>query len=437
MRLLSLGILLLASATASADEALRRGPVVRAVEKTGPAVVNISTERIIVRRDPFFDPLFEEFFGRISPPERRVKTTSLGSGVLIDPEGYLLTNEHVIRKASQIHVTLADGTACEAALIAADRGADLALCKVSGPKALPCVSLDTATGLLIGETAIALGNPFGLENTVTVGVVSAKNRALMSDGRVAYRDLIQTDASINPGNSGGPLLNLDGELIGVNTAIYSQAEGIGFAIPVSRVRAVLRDLMDPRRQGGWTGLVLDVEAGARLAVTAVDPGSPADRAGVKPGDAVHAIAGREAPGFFGCLRILSRVRPGQSLPLGVQRNGLAQALVLKIAPPPRPTAERLLRERLGLAVQSLTPELAAGLDLEVDRGCAVTEVLPAGPAARAGIEPGDVILRLGRQAVQSPAGLGAALEGLAPGEETALQVVRGNRIYAATVTLGP
>ncbi len=429
------------TASVSADEALRRTPVVRAVEKAGPAVVNISTERIVVQtlRDPFVDPSFEEFFGRIQPQQRKVRTSSLGSGVLIDPEGYVLTNEHVIRKASQIHVTLADGTACEAALVASDRAADLALCKIAAPHPLPFVSLDACPALMIGESAIALGNPFGLENSVTVGVISAKDRALASEGRVAYADLVQTDASINPGNSGGPLLNLDAELIGINTAIYSQAEGIGFAIPASRVRRVLGEMMGSLKdRKGWTGLGLDrVRRGdaARIEVASVEADSPAAQAGIRPGDEVLEISGQPAPGFFGCLKLLASVHAGQSLALGLRRDGKAVAVSLPVAEPPHPTPEALLRARLGLGVQASTPEVAERLGLGDARGCLVTAVVPSGPAARAGLEPGDLLLRVGRRPVPEPSALAEALEAFSAGEEIPVQVVRDGRIYAASIVV--
>ncbi len=438
-------ILLLASFAAGAlqaDEALRRTPVVRAVEKAGPAVVNISTERIVVHtlRDPFVDPYFEEFFGRIQPQQRKVKTTSLGSGVLIDPDGYLLTNEHVIRKASQIHVTLADGTACEAVLVASDHAADLALCKIETPRPLPFVSLDAWTELLIGEPAIALGNPFGLENSVTVGVVSAKNRSLLSEGRVAFSDLVQTDASINPGNSGGPLLNLDAELIGINTAIYSKAEGIGFAIPAARVRRALGGMLAGRKERpSWTGLAVDVarRGGAgRLEAALVEEGSPAARAGIRAGDEILSISGRRSPGFFHCLRELAMARPGQELTLELRRDGKDLAASFKASLPPHPTAERRLRERLGLSARAPTDEEAQRLGTGEGRGCLVTEVLPGGAAARAGLEAGDLLLRLGRRAVPGPEALLEALESFGAGEEVLVQVVRDGRIYAAALVPG-
>ncbi len=435
--LLAFGVLLLAAARA--DETSRRSPVVRAVERDGPAVVNISTERIVVQtlRDPFVDPFFEEFFGRVSPPARRVKTTSLGSGVLIDPDGYLVTNEHVTRKASRIHVTLADGTALEAELIAEDRAADLALCKVTAARPLPFVSLDAVADLMIGETVIALGNPFGLENSVTVGVVSAKNRSLMNEGRVAYRDLVQTDASINPGNSGGPLLNVDGELIGINAAVYSQAEGIGFAIPVSRVRRVLGEMLDPRRTGcGWLGLRVEAGRGSGLVVAEVEPEGPAAKAGIRTGDLVAALDGKERPAFFPYLKAMASRKPGETVTLGILREDTVLTVTLRAGIPPRPSAARLVRDRLGLSVQALTPGLAGRLELRITNGCIVTEVLPEGPAAAVGIETGDVLSRVGKTPVPDPEALGAALEGCEAGEEVALQVIRANQVYTTPIRLG-
>ena len=201
----------------------RETPVVLTVKKVGPAVVNISTERVMKERiNPFGDPFLDRFFGDFFNvfPERSFKQESLGSGVIIDPEGYILTNEHVILKTSQIHVTLADRREFEAKLIGADPKSDLAVIKIDAKETLPFVKMGTSDDLMIGETVIAIGNPFGLSHTVTTGVISALNRSVrIKDDRV-YKDFIQTDASINPGNSGGPLMNIQGDLIGINTAIY-------------------------------------------------------------------------------------------------------------------------------------------------------------------------------------------------------------------------
>jgi S1-C subfamily serine protease len=225
----------------------RRSAVVEAVERVSPAVVNVSTTQVIEQgsapfprfRDPFFDEFFRDF---IEPRPQRFTRTSLGSGVIVRPDGHILTNQHVVLRASRITVTLADGREFEASLVGSDADSDLAVLKVDSTDPLPSVEMGTAGDLMIGEMVIAIGNPFGLSHTVTTGVVSATGRSLRSDEQV-FQDLIQTDASINPGNSGGPLLNIRGAVIGVNTAIYQKAQGIGFAVPIDRARRVVDDLI--------------------------------------------------------------------------------------------------------------------------------------------------------------------------------------------------
>src|SRR5213596_2830361 len=296
-----------AAARGAESDPERRSLVVQAVEKAGPAVVNVSTEQVVERRgspfpfpeDPFFDQYFRDFFD-LRP--RRFTTTSLGSGVIVAPDGTILTNEHVILRASRIHVTLADEREFDAKLVGADSDSDVAVLRVQAGGELPHVTLGTSSDLMIGETVIAIGNPFGLSHTVTTGVVSAVGRSLHDEDRT-YTDFIQTDASINPGNSGGPLLNIKGELIGINTAIYGKAQGIGFAIPVDRARRVMKDLVsygEVRRV--WVGLVvqdltpqLAQHFGTRrgVVVAEIDPGSPAAGAGLARGDVITRVDGRE------------------------------------------------------------------------------------------------------------------------------------------------
>jgi S1-C subfamily serine protease len=232
------------------------------VERVAPAVVNISAEQITeqrispfggLSRDPFFDRFFEDF--NVPEFRRRVKSTSLGSGFLVDAQGHILTNAHVVANASKIRITLVDKRSFPADLVASDPDSDLAVLRVSAT-GLPQVAMGTSRDLMVGETVIALGNPFGLSNSVTTGVVSASRRSLRTGGR-EFRDFIQTDASINPGNSGGPLVNLDGEVIGVNTAIVQEAQGIGFAIPIDKARRILGDLLKfGRVTGAWVGVAV-------------------------------------------------------------------------------------------------------------------------------------------------------------------------------------
>src|SRR6266849_3797017 len=296
-----------AAARGAESDPARRSLVVQAVEKSSPAVVNVSTEQIVEqRRSPFpfpQDPFFEEFFRDfVDPRPRRFKTTSLGSGVIVAADGTIMTNVHVIERASRIHVTLIDQREFDATLVGADADADIAVVRVKAGGDLLHIPFGSSADLMIGETVIAIGNPFGLSHTVTTGVVSAVGRSLHEEDRT-YTDFIQTDASINPGNSGGPLLDIKGELIGINTAIYGKAQGIGFAIPVDRARRVMKDLVsygEVRR--AWVGLVvqdltpeLAQHFGVRrgVVVAEVEPGSPAAAAGVARGDAITRVDGRE------------------------------------------------------------------------------------------------------------------------------------------------
>src|SRR6266487_3040818 len=289
-----------AAARGAESDPARRSLVVEAVEKASPAVVNVSTEQIVEqRRSPFpfpQDPFFEEFFRDfVDPRPRRFKTTSLGSGVIVAADGTIMTNVHVIERASRIHVTLADQREFDATLVGADADADIAIVRVKAGGDLPHIPFGSAADLMIGETVIAIGNPFGLSHTVTTGVVSAVGRSLHDEDRT-YTDFIQTDASINPGNSGGPLID-------INTAIYGKAQGIGFAIPVDRARRVMKDLVSYGEvRHAWIGLVvqdltpeLAQHFGVRrgVVVAQVDPKSPAETAGVARGEAIVKVDGRD------------------------------------------------------------------------------------------------------------------------------------------------
>src|SRR5205823_12274865 len=250
-----------AAARGAESDPERRSLVVQAVEKASPAVVNVSTEQVVERRASPFpfpqDPFFEEFFRDfVDPRPRRFKTTSLGSGVIVAADGTIMTNVHVIERASRVRVTLNDQREFDATLVGADADADIAVLRVKAGGDLPHIPFGTSADLMIGETVIAIGNPFGLSHTVTTGVVSALNRSLNTDGRTYY-DFIQTDASINPGNSGGPLLNIKGELVGINTAIYGKAQGIGFAIPISRAKRIVQELISHGAvEAPWVGLAV-------------------------------------------------------------------------------------------------------------------------------------------------------------------------------------
>src|SRR5205809_804309 len=323
-----------AAARGAESDPERRSLVVQAVEKASPAVVNVSTEQVVERRASPFpfpqDPFFEEFFRDfVDPRPRRFKTTSLGSGVIVAADGTIMTNVHVIERASRVRVTLNDQREFDATLVGADADADIAVLRVKAGGDLPHIPFGTSADLMIGETVIAIGNPFGLSHTVTTGVVSAVGRSLRDEERT-YTDFIQTDASINPGNSGGPLLDIKGELIGINTAIYGKAQGIGFAIPVDRAQRVMKDLVSYGEvRHAWVGLVvqnltpdLAQHFGVRrgVVVAQVEPKSPAEAAGVQRGDRLLGLGGTPLRSVAELRRKMIELRSARSVLLSVGRG---------------------------------------------------------------------------------------------------------------------
>ena len=292
---------------ATAADGPRRDTVVRAVEKVMPAVVNIRTETVMEIHDPFAE-VFRDFWNPFHAQPRRDVRHSLGSGVIIDPEGYLLTNDHVVRRATRIQVRLSDGRELEAERVAYNQRADLALLKL---KAKPGTRFKTVTfarddDLLLGETVLALGNPFGLGGSVSRGILSSKaRRAPQANAALDVANWLQTDAAINPGNSGGPLVNLDGELIGINVAIHRQGQGLGFSIPIKRVNEALGEFFTPEYlRGLWLGARVRVD-GDRLRLAAVEPGSPAANAGLTTGDTVLEVNGKAVAGFVNWAKAIT------------------------------------------------------------------------------------------------------------------------------------
>jgi len=381
----------------------RRTPVVVAVERSRSAVVNVSAEELVrVRvRSPTSDMtqlLFEEFFGR--PRERRGYTvTSLGSGVIVSPDGYVLTNAHVVQRGSRFRVQLLDGRELGAQVVGIDPPTDLAVLRVESKEKLPFLAAGRSEDLMIGETVIAIGNPFGLSHTVTTGVVSALHRSVSGrDGSLF--DTIQTDASINPGNSGGPLVNILGQLVGVNSAILGDRNaGIGFAIPIDRAMRVAEDLI---RHGevreGWLGIsvadqprnsdVID-EARTRVIVAAVEPGSPASQAGVRKGDVVESV-GDQAVATAAEYRFRVRdVPPGGTARLQLSRGGSRYAASVRSVELSPERVESLVVERTGLQVAE-----------DRSQGCLVVRSVRRGsPAAEYGVQAGDWIVEVNFQKV--------------------------------------
>jgi serine protease Do len=408
-----------AAATPSARDgarAARRTPVVEVFEQARGAVVNVSTTEIVtVRGRSTFDGFFDDLFDMPSP-RRQLKREAVGSGFVIHPDGYIVTNAHVVARTTEQRAIFADGREYDAQIVAADPARDLAVLKVEAEGPLPTLHLGRSDDLMVGETVIAIGNPLGYQHTVTAGVVSAIDRSIQVAPELSFDGLIQTDASINPGNSGGPLLNVLGELIGVNTAIRGDAQNIGFAIPVDRLREILPALLDvERRYRLEAGLRVDSLEEPRVA--SVRPGSPADEAGLRPGDVLRMIDGRPVrEGIDFDIALIDR-RAGDVLELAVDRGGEPVRTALRLAARPAPDGLTLARTRLGLAVRDIGGDAQRAM-LEVE------SIEPNGPAWSAGIEEGDFLVALGRYHVRSADELGQLLEPLEERAVVPITIIR-------------
>lgn len=422
-------MLVLCAALPAWPAANRRTPVVIAVEKALPTVVNIGTEKQVKveHADPLqqfrgqmFDEFFRQFFQQQMQPEYRL-SHSLGSGVIIDPLGYILTNFHVIERASKIQVTLADGRAFPAAFLAGDPVNDIALIKIDTPTPLAAVEFAADDDTLLGETVITLGNPFGLGHSVTVGVLSAKDREARYGGKVLYKDILQTDAAVNPGSSGGPLLNLDGQLIGLNVAIYQEAQNIGFAVPIKRMRELLAQWLEPRLLKKATlGFAVGVPHG-KLVVTQVAPGRKLPRGAVAVGDEIVAVNRNPVATLLDYERALLPLRPTYYAPLGVVHGGVTNEVVAQLLALPKPDGAKLAQDRLGLDLKPFA-EIKGSATL-ARQGIAIAAVTVGGVAARAGLTPGLIVARINAQDVATLDDVGAVLDKVRSGEAVTLVVV--------------
>ncbi|MGD8228947.1 MAG: trypsin-like peptidase domain-containing protein [Desulfobacteraceae bacterium] len=441
--LLVLMILLIAHPGAVASQ--RRSPVVIAVEKVSPAVVNISTI-VHERVRPFFpfsgDDFFKDFFPDLF--SREYTRSSLGSGVIIEGDkGYLITNHHVVARASEIKVITSEQDEYEAKILGSDPRSDLAVLEVQAGKKLPEIKMGNSDDLMIGETVIAIGNPFGLSHTVTTGVISALDRSVRAEERV-YRHFIQTDASINPGNSGGPLLNIDGELIGINTAIYQKAEGIGFAIPINKAKRIVKELL---RAGEvrpiWLGLEMQELTAALKVHFALPPGkegllvsdvmqdSPAEKAGLKRGDIVFSVEGIAVPSLSDYRDALAEFTPGDSLRLKLFRNGKALSLSIQPTAFPLDLALALFYRRLGIEVDEADWRTRQRYGLK--RGVYIKEVRQDSEAGRVGLESGDLILQINDMPVPSMDDFKNAISEYHHLPSLRLVVQRGRYAYSLTL----
>jgi serine protease Do len=437
------------AAQASASE-LRRSAIVRAVERASPAVVNVSTEQKGVGpRGPFPDlprgSLFDEFFRDfLSPFPRYRERANLGSGVIVDPKGFILTNEHVVQDASAIRVVLSDQREFPAQLVGADPPSDLAVLRIESRETLPVIPMGRSDDLMIGETVVAIGNALGLSHTVTTGVISALNRSVRTEPRV-YRDFIQTDAAINPGNSGGPLLNIDGELIGINTAIYQKAQGVGFAIPIDRARRIFQEIIQYGEvKPAWIGAEVQsldeplarsfgAEGRRGVLVTHVAPGGPAAKAGLRKGDLLTAVGQGMVLSREDFQEALAGYTAHSTIEVTFLREGKQRSVQVKAEPPNPKEIMRSAEERLGMIVEAVTPARRREFDLARDGGAVVTEVQPQGLADRARIRPGDLIRQVNEQEIR---GLEDYEKAIARAlRHTTLRLVIQRRSYGYSVTL--
>ncbi|MCX7994512.1 MAG: DegQ family serine endoprotease [candidate division WOR-3 bacterium] len=430
-------------------------PFTRVAEMVSPAVVNISAERVVKTgfedfkwdfRGPFED-FFREFFKNFPPSESKTKT--LGSGFIISEDGYVVTNHHVIKNASNIIIRLTNkkeykGDAVK--IIGSDSRTDVALLKIETKEKLPYLKLGDSDKIKVGDWVMAVGNPFNLEGTVTVGVISAKGRhhIPLSEGP-DLQNFLQTDAAINPGNSGGPLINLQGEVIGINTAITSTSGGnigIGFAIPINLARSVIEELKTKGKvTRGYLGVYLEdltneIKEALNLSsldgvlINEVIPNSPADDAGIKEGDVIIEYEGKKVTDVQSFRLMVASTTPGKTVKLKLIRNGKELELKVKIGEMKEEVAgvtEEKQKTELGLQVVDIDSPEAKGYNISAKKGVVVTAVESNSPSSDAGIQPGDVIIGIGNKVIENLTDFRNALKDLKKGKPVIFQIQRGER----------
>jgi len=432
----------------------RENNVVKAVRKASPAVVNISSQYEIRKNsNPFsgygMDPLLDNFFRDFFSPEleRREKRTSLGSGVIIDGmRGLVLTNTHVVEKATLISVALNDQREFEATIIGMDPDSDLAVLKIQSEQELPAIQMGHSDDLMIGESVIAIGNPFGFSNTVTTGVVSSVNRSIKTADRVFHK-FIQTDASINPGNSGGPLLNINGELIGINTAIYAQAQGIGFAIPINRAKRIISDLINfGEVVQAWVGMTvqpidsklseyLDIQSDVGLMVTAVEDESPAARAGIGEGDVILSIDGLKMTGISAYQAKMNEIAAEQTISLEISRKGKPARISIQTAIFPPDRALELASRQLGMKVADLDEQTRLTYSIKTNTGVLIIEMRRGSHLDRIGVRPGDIIRQIDEERVDNLTDFKAAIVKYRNKPSVVLLIQRHGHLYYVNTTM--
>jgi len=432
------GVVFTASSGAASDVVMVPQNFSALAEKVGAGVVNIRTEKIVsgggrvfrhFGQNPFgnddrFNDFFEKFFGDQMPREH--KERSLGSGFIIDKQGYIVTNNHVIENATKIAVKLKSGKQYDAEIVGRDPTTDLALIKIKATEPLTELPMGDSNSLQVGQWVVAIGSPFGLEQTVTAGIISAKGRVI---GSGPYDNFLQTDASINPGNSGGPLIDMNGQVVGINTAIIASGQGIGFAIPINLAKGVIDQL---KTKGsvtrGWLGVVIQdlTDEMAEYAgsperkgamVMEVMPGQPAEAAGMQPKDIIIEVNGQPVSNSHDLTALVANLAVGEKAKVTVLRNGKKQTLTIEVAKRPEDTkqlasggdAAPAPADELGIRVTNLTPELAKRLNSNQKEGVVIDDLDPDGKGAAAGLQAGDIIKEINHTPIKNTKDYAAAM----------------------------
>ncbi len=423
------------------------------------AVVNISTSHTVINKsygnfhyffkgnnnDPF-NRFFSQFFRGLPNTPRKYIERSLGSGFIISPNGFILTNDHVIDKADKIKVRLPNGKVYKGKVIGADKKTDIALVKIDA-KNLPTIKLGNSTKIQVGDSVLAIGNPFGLNGTVTAGIISAKGRVI---GEGPYDHFLQTDAAINPGNSGGPLVNIYGEAIGINTAIIASGQGIGFAIPINMVKALLPQLKKGHVVRGYLGvymqpITVDIQKSFNLKnrdgalVSEVVKDEPAAAAGIKRGDVITQVDGKNIKGPTGLAIVIGSYPPGSQVTIGLIRNGKTiykSATLAKLSIKSTVKNSTSSNKKLGIAVSPLTPNIKSEFRIDASSGVVITSITPGSIASQSGLMPGDVILEINRKQVKNIADFNKLSKDALKKNPMLLLIHRGKSTIYITIDIG-
>ncbi len=413
----------------------RLTPVVRAVRKVAPSVVSISTKSVLRSQYSPWDELFQQ-----SQPRNNgaLRDQALGSGVIVDPKGYVITNDHVVGRADKITVTLSDGMKYPATLIGSDPENDIAILKIVGSAIFPAATLAQNNDLMLGEPTIALGNPFGLQGSVTTGVLSAVGRSVHLRNKKVFEDFIQTSAVINPGNSGGPLLNILGEVIGINVAIHSRGPGIGFAIPINRVRETVYKILDPRvTRKANLGFAVDYTTEKQgIPVSAVSDRGPAATCGLQVGDLILGLNNTSLSNWIDLQTTVASLQVGTPMKLTIQRDGESVTCTLSFEVLPEVLNQRRLAQMAGFTFTDLSTAQKSRFRYRIS-GVIVADVIPGSSAAAIGLQKGDVVFSMAGYAVKNADVAWRLLESFDEGKDAVISIrlIRGGERFQGALGL--